>query len=309
MRASLRFVAALLLIAGARGAAAQDTLTAARDLYVGAAYEDALQVLNRLRAAGVRREDARVVEQYRAFCLLALGRSADAELAIEAVVDAEPMYKPSNSEVSPRLRSAFSDVRRRKLPAIVQQKYMSAKAAYDRKDWKEAETGFKQVLDVLSDSDLQGAANEPPLSDMKVLATGFHQLSAASAAPPPPPPPLPAQPAIAPPAAAPQPQQPPAQPQDSRIYTLGDPGVVAPVVVKQWLPPFPTNMALFPTSGSIEVVIDATGVVESASMRQPLQPAYDRQAIAAAKTWQFKPASLNGKPVKYRKVVQINVQR
>jgi TonB family protein len=57
------------------------------------------------------------------------------------------------------------------------------------------------------------------------------------------------------------------------------------------------------------VVIDATGTVESATMRVPLMAAYDRQAIAAAKTWQYKPATLNGVPVKYRKLVQITVQR
>jgi TonB family protein len=68
-------------------------------------------------------------------------------------------------------------------------------------------------------------------------------------------------------------------------------------------------MTLFPNSGAIEVVIDTTGAVESAVMRVPLQPAYDRQAIAAAKTWRFKPATLNGAPVKYRKVVQISVQK
>src|SRR5947207_5511280 len=119
-----KLVAALILIAAAAvPAAAQDSLTMARDLYAGAAYEDALQVLNRLRAAGVPMSDARVLEQYRAFCLLALGRSADAEQAIEAVIEAEPLYQPSGAEVSPRLRTVFIDVRRRKLPTIGQQKY------------------------------------------------------------------------------------------------------------------------------------------------------------------------------------------
>jgi len=305
MSAHSRLLAASLLIVATAGhAAAQDTLTNARDLYAGAAYEDALLVLNKMRASGVRSDEARVVEQYRAFCLLALGRSADAEQAIEAVVDAEPLYQPSNSEVSPRLRSAFSEVRKRKLPTIVQQKYASAKAAYDRKDWPAAEAGFKQVLEVLSDPDLQPAANQPPLQDMKTLALGFHDL-AASAAAPPPPPPLPASPAK--PAEAVKAQE-PAPPPPNRIYALGDPGVIPPVTLKQSLPPFPTNMALVP-SGTIEVVIDTTGNVESATMRVPLMPAYDRQAVAAAKAWQYNPATLNGVPVRYRKLVQISVQR
>ena len=67
-------------------------LTAARDLYASAAYDDALTVLNRLRSAEHPASQSRAIEQYRAFCLLALGRAADAEQAIEAVVAAEPSY-------------------------------------------------------------------------------------------------------------------------------------------------------------------------------------------------------------------------
>ena len=41
---------------------------------------------------------------------------------------ADPLYQPS-SEVSPRVRTAFSDVRRRLLPSIIPQQYAKAKAA------------------------------------------------------------------------------------------------------------------------------------------------------------------------------------
>jgi TonB family protein len=276
-------------------------LSAARELYAGAAYEEALVVLNRLRSTAPQSEESSAIEQYRAFCLLALGRAADAEQAIEAVVEAQPLFQPSNTEVSPRLRSAFSEVRRRKLPAIVLQKYATAKAAYDRKSWVEAESGFKQVLAVLSDPDVAVAASQPPLSDMKVLATGFHDLSAAAAAPPPPPPPV---------AAAPPP--PPAPTAIAgRIYVAGDPGVVAPVPIRQTLPPFPAQnpAAAMPRDGSLEVVIDERGAVEAAMMRVSLNPAYDRQVILATRNWEFRPATINGVPVKYRKTVQINVKR
>ena len=95
---------------------AQDSdLTAARDLYASAAYDDALSMLNRLRAADHPASQLRAIEQYRAFCLLALGRSSDAEKAIEAVVAAEPSYHPSDNDVSPRVRLAFTEVRRRML--------------------------------------------------------------------------------------------------------------------------------------------------------------------------------------------------
>src|SRR5216683_3385368 len=205
MKASARFVTTCAIVVATAGAAAgQGSLSTARDLYAGAAYEDALVLLDRLRADGPRSDEIPTIDQYRAFCLIALGRAVDAEQAIEAVVAAEPSFQPSGSEVSPRVRSAFSDVRRRVLPALVQGRYATAKAAFDRKDFVQAAAGFRQVLDVLGAPDVASTASQPPLSDLKTLATGFYDLSAAAAAPPPPPPTPPPSPE-SPPASAPTP--------------------------------------------------------------------------------------------------------
>ena len=156
---------------------AEDPLTAARDLYAAAAYEDALAALDRLRAGGVAKvDDNRAVDQYRAFCLLALGKSSEAAQAIEAVVSADPSYYPSNNDVSPRVRAAFSDVRRRLLPDLAQQKYVQAKASFDRKDYRFAAESFGQLLDLFADPDLASAAGKPPLTDLRMLALGFRDL-------------------------------------------------------------------------------------------------------------------------------------
>jgi hypothetical protein len=328
-----------MVVATAGAAAGQGTLSTARDLYAGAAYEDALVLLDRLRAAGPRSDEIATIDQYRAFCLIALGRAADADQAIEAVVAAEPSYQPSGSEVSPRVRSAFSDVRRRVLPALVQSRYATAKAAFDRRDFVQAAAGFRQVLDVLGAPDVASAASQPPLSDLKILAIGFYDLSAAAAAPPPPLPPSPP----SPPASEPTPTPTPAlvttptptptpaktsmptktstpapvptavpvpvivMPSPSRVYGPNDPGVVAPVAIRQSLPPFPAQTTRPSSPGSVEVLIDETGAVEMATMLTPVNPLYDRLAIAAARKWQFKAASLNGVPVKFRKIVQITI--
>jgi TonB family protein len=58
----------------------------------------------------------------------------------------------------------------------------------------------------------------------------------------------------------------------------------------------------------IEVVIDEGGSVESAMMRIAVSPTYDQLALAATKTWRFRPATLNGVPVKYRKAVQVTIK-
>jgi len=266
-------------------------LSAARDLYTSAAYDEALSLLDRLRASDPPVDQSRAIEQYRAFCLLALGRAADAEQAIEAAVAAEPSYRPSDSEMSPRVLGAFTTVRRRMLPAIIQQRYAQAKAAFDRKDFAAAANGFRQVLAALDDGDVASEAARPPLSDLRVLASGFEELSAKAAAPPPPPPP--------PPVAAPAPA--PAPP---RVYAGNDPGVVAPVIVNQTVPRFPGVITASYT-GRLEVIISEAGMVESAVMTGSVTPAYDALALAATQRWRFKPATVNGTPVKFRKVVVI----
>jgi len=282
--------------------AAQDNdLAAARELYASAAYDDALAMLNRLRAGDHPASQSSMIDQYRAFCLLALGRTDEAEQAIEAVVAAEPSYHPSEREVAPRIRAAFVEVRRRMLPVIIQQKYAAAKAAFDRKEYVAAASGFSQVLVTLADPDLSSDAARPPLSDVRQLAVGFEELSARAAAPPPPTPPAPAVQAPPPPPPAPAPPAPP------RVYTADDRTVVPPSIVVQTLPSFRGTTPV-ERVGRIEVVIDETGAVESAIMVASVNNAYDKQAIAAARMWRYTPATVNGRPVKFRKVVQITVR-
>ena len=108
-------------------AAQEGPLGVARDLYASARYDEALAMLN-----GVRQQESanpvnlRYIEQYRSLCLLALGRGAEAEAAIAVVVASDPMYLPSETEASPRVRSAFSEVRQRQLPDIARTRYASA---------------------------------------------------------------------------------------------------------------------------------------------------------------------------------------
>ena len=94
-------------------------IAAARDLYASARYDEALALLNGLRPqeAG-NTANMRSIEQYRSLCLLALGRNAEAEVAIAAVVASDPMYLPTETEAAPRVRTAFSEVRQRQLPEI-----------------------------------------------------------------------------------------------------------------------------------------------------------------------------------------------
>src|SRR6185503_16587494 len=125
-----------------------------------------------------------------------------------------------------------ASVRRRMLPQIIQQQYSQAKASFDRKEFGVAADGFSRVLSALADPDVAAAANVPPLSDLRILAVGFGELSAKAAAPPPPAPaPPPAAVVVAAPVAA--------VAVANRIYTVSDANVVPPGTLDQTLPVFP----------------------------------------------------------------------
>ena len=270
----------------------QESIARARELYVTANYEEALGVLSRLESPGNPPADRLAIDQYRAFCLLALGRTAEAERAIEAVLSADPLYRPADADASPRLRSAFSSVRQRILPALVQREYANAKAAFDRKDFAVAAADFDRVLRGVDESALADGTPNPQLADLRTLAAGFRDLSVRAAAPPPEPPPV----VVAPVAKV-----------LKEIYASGEEGVSPPVIVKQSLPPFPRDLVLR-RGGILEVLINQAGTVESVIMRTSINPRYDAIVLNAAKAWKYQPATVDGTAVKFRKFINISVK-
>jgi hypothetical protein len=302
-RAAVRYLAAVVVMTATHTAVAQDALGAARALYQSAAYDEALLRLNTLRATAHPGDEARFIEQYRAFCLLALGRTTEAERAMEAVITVAPAFRPSEADESPRVRAAFSEVRRRVLPGIIQQEYVQAKAALERHDAASARTGFQRVLDLLADADVAGVVNQPPLSDIRALAAGFRELSAAST-----PRRAPAA-AVAAPVEAPTPASagvPTPQAVNDRIYGVEDGHVVRPVALRESWASLADVFAV--RTGVIEIVIDETGSVETATMSVGVNAVYDRLALTEAKRWRYKPATFDGVPVKFRKVILLDLK-
>ena len=280
---------------------AENALTEAKALYASASYEEALTRLSRAEAANPDE-----VDQYRALCYLALGRTDDAERSLEQIVSRAPLYALNESEVSPRLVAMFHDVRKRLLPTTARELYSTAKTSFDAKQFALASAQLKQLLQILSDGALAGQASS--MADLKMLAEGFLRLSeaevAAAAKPLPPPPPPPASPPAAaggPPAAA-----------DSapvfRIYSAADRDIVPPLELERklpaWVPPNPVaQRTLF--RGVVEVIIDEKGAVESAVLREPVSRYYDTALLESTKTWKFRPANRGGLPVRYRMLFEI----
>jgi TonB family protein len=245
--------------------------------------------------------DRKSIEQYRSLCLLALGRSTEAESAIAAVITADPLFMPGEADASPRVRTAFSEVRQRLLPQIASTRYAAAKAAYDRKEYSSAESQFRNLLALLDDPQMNGR-----LADLRTLANGFLDLATAAAAPPPEPK-KPDAPAPTP-AAAPAPTAP--APREPRVWTAEDTGVVAPVPIRQDVPRVPSTISAQARERAIlDVVIDEQGRVINLSLRLSIHPMYDPQLLSAAREWRYKPATVDGVPVKFRKLIQITLDK
>jgi tetratricopeptide (TPR) repeat protein len=291
-----RTAAAVAIVLGSWSALAYDdreTLSRAKALYTEAAYDEALALLNELSRGAA--DEALEADQYRAFCLLALGRSDDARKVIQQIVETKPAFKPAESQVSPRLLEAFHEVRRRLLPSIVRQSYTDAKAAYDRKEFESAKTQFDSVVALLDDQDAKGAGE---LADLRILSKGFLDLIKTAPAPEPPA-------AAAPPPAAPEPQAAPAAP---KIYDARDTDVAPPVAISQAAPPWhPTKQETQNYDGTLTLVIDERGDVASVAVEGSLHPAYTQLLRRAARTWKYRPALKGGQAVPYRKVVSIHL--
>jgi hypothetical protein len=289
---------AFALVCAAVPAQGQPSLAKAKELYASANYDEALTMFNTLGTGlsgdSTRSEDAASIAMYRVLCLVAVGRNAEVDAAIDRLVSQHPLYRPPSDELSPRIRTAVSTARVRVLPALVQRRYEESKTAYDRGEFATASVGFKWVLNALSDPDLSSLANQPPLLDIKTLAAGFVDLSAKALAPPPPP-----QVALVPAAVPP--------PRDlTRVFSTEDSDAVAPVTIRQNMPRFPGALTT-PAQGVIELIIDAAGAVEAVRMLESVHPQYDSLVVSAAKRWQYQPAHVAGTNVRYLKRIQISL--
>ena len=297
--------ALVMCAAGAAVASGQDSLQTVKELYASAAYEDALAAVSRLSP-----EPRREAEQYRVFSLTALGRTDEAQKAMEALIQADPSYTLDPAETPPRVQAAFTRVQQRMLPVVTKQLYTEARAALERKERKEAIERFEKLLKVI-DSAGPAAAE---LADLRVLADGFLDLSralpvAAGAVAP-----RPvavaassaveesagAEAAVPPPPAAPSPSRATAAPVETR-----------PVAISQTLPAWLPSDSLSRRgefTGSVKVNIGVDGRVMSAEIVDSVHATYDSLLLRAARGWLYQPAKRNGQPVVSELLVEVNLR-
>jgi ketosteroid isomerase-like protein len=162
------------LLAAQAGAAAQplsDRLAGVKALFAAADYEAALIVLSTDDVASSPGAD-----QYRALCLLALGRLDDVDRLLETLIRRDPTFNMSVSEVTPRMITLFRQTRQRLLPGILDDRFKAAKTSFEQGRHAEAAVQFRALLTLLAEEDVSGEG--PPVSrDMQRVAEGFLNLS------------------------------------------------------------------------------------------------------------------------------------
>ena len=168
---------------GASGATAQSDLAAAERLYDDTMYTRALEVLDRLAITA----PTATVHQFRALCLLALGRGDAAERAMADIVAADPFFTMDPDAASPTVIAQFSGVRRRLLPPQIRRGFTEATSLYRDGAKALANERFTEVLRLLDDPALQ---DDQSLADLTLVASACVELTRAQTAPPPPPPPI-----------------------------------------------------------------------------------------------------------------------
>ncbi|MCA1563026.1 MAG: energy transducer TonB [Acidobacteria bacterium] len=261
-----------------------------KGLYESAEYDRALAAVNRANPAVLMLGEAREIEIYEALCLLALGKKVEADAKIEGVIRAEPLYQPS-TDLPNRLRALVDEARNRLRPALAQSHYIAGKELFDAEEYEAAVAEFALVLQL---TDVPADRSRSEFGDMRILATGFRDLSVRAIA-------------TSKPRVSEAPAPPPPRPPDAPV--------VPPVAVRQNLPPWPASsgglrreaQGLAPLNGVLEIVITKTGTVGSAKLIKRIEPFYDTLLLTAARQWRYQPATRNGVPVEYVKTLAIAV--
>ena len=275
---------ALLACCLSATATAQEKAPDFKALYAAAAYDEALSVLAPL--------DTVEAYQYKALCLLALGRQEDVKAAVASLVTASPSFVPSLEEAPPRLVELVASTRKTLLPVIARRAFAEGRDRFAARQHDEAARQFALVLTLVSDPAFEDTTTA---QDLKTLAQGFIDLARATAAPPP----------VA--QAVPTPSEPVEPPPQAPV---SPPTITQPVALEQPVPAVPSDVVgrMGPTL-TIMVEIDSEGRISAATVRQSAHPLYDRMVVQSTREWRYTPATLNGRPIPSEQLVTIQTAR
>jgi hypothetical protein len=94
---------------------------------------------------------------------------------------------------------------------------------------------------------------------------------------------------------------------DPTIYTSADADVTPAALLRPHLPSDPPSSVAPDEVGTLELTVTETGQVAHVALISLANRYQERMLVAAAKTWRFRPALKDGRPVRFRARVRITV--
>jgi len=91
------------------------------------------------------------------------------------------------------------------------------------------------------------------------------------------------------------------------VFQAGDPQVTPAVLIRPHLPESPPPDVPDEQIGTLEFIVAESGAVEHVHLVSPANRYQERMLVAAAKTWQFKPATRDGRPVRFRTQIRVTL--
>jgi hypothetical protein len=200
------------------------------------------------------------------------GRASAASMASDSLVMSNPLYEPRTGALTPEGLSAFRSSQRTLLPLIAQRQYADAITALAAGDGERA-LSLARVGLAIADrriADVSAQLREQ-LVDLIDRATAAVAI------------------------------------QDQIVYNEVDTDVIPPQPLTRQMPQtgpigVPPNRV-----GTLEMIIGRDGTVENVRLHTPLNRHHERMIVSPAKAWRYRPATRNGRPVRYRILVKVNL--
>jgi hypothetical protein len=208
----------------------------------------------------------------RAASLIAQGQTQKAGIVFDALLLSNPLYEPDPTSLTPEALEAFRTSQRNLLPNIAQKNLDRARAALAAGDADRALSLGREVAAILDRRVAEAPAHLREQVDEMIDAASAAKSQA-----------------------------------DDIVYTAADKGVVAPRELSRQFPASGPLGVPPHRVGTLEMIIDKDGGVEFVKLHTPLNRYHERMIVSAAKAWRYRPATRNGKPVKYRLTVRINL--
>jgi hypothetical protein len=208
----------------------------------------------------------------RAAALIADGQAEEASMVFDGLIMANPLYEPKASDLTPEALATFRASRKLLLPTIALRDYDRAKRALTAGDPDRALALGHQVSAILNHLD-----TDPSPTLRGNVQELVEKATAAKLA------------------------------VDEVVYSAKDPGVVPARPLSRQFPAtgpigVPPNRV-----GVLEMVIGKQGDVEFVKLYTPLNRYHERMVVSAAKAWRYVPATKNGRPVRFKLTVTINL--